>query len=146
MKKKDKQKQLLKILFRICIFSFIGVLTIRLVDLKKEIVENSIEFHQEACKKAQRIAEQNEDNIINCIKNDDKENKIKKITIQYKKVLPGIYDSMSCIDVPCYINGDRTLKCDVLLKEDDYTVADFGYEMDSILDDKLLNYLGYCSD
>ena len=49
---------------------------IRLIDLKQKIVKESIEFHQNACRKAQHIAKQNEDDIIDCIRNDDKENKI----------------------------------------------------------------------
>ena len=73
--KKDKRKQLLKILFGICIFSFIGMSVIRLIDLKQKIVKDSIEFHQNTCRKAQHIAKQNEDDIIDCIRNDDKENK-----------------------------------------------------------------------
>ena len=145
MEKRDKRKQLLKILLGICIFSFIGISVIRLIDFKQKIVEDSIEFHQNACRKAQRIAKQNESDIIDCIKNDDKENKIKKITVQYKKASPGVYDSMSCVDVPCYVNGDKSLNCDVLLKEDDNTVDEFGYEMNSIPNDKLLKYLGYDS-
>lgn len=118
------------------------VFVMKLIDFKQKIVEDSIEFHQKACRKAQHIAKQNESDIIDCIKNDDKENKIKRITIQYKKALPGIYDSMSCVDVPCYINDDKSLKCDVLLKEDDYSADAFDYEMDLIPDDKLSNYLG----
>lgn len=75
MEKRDKRKQLLKILFGICIFYFIGISVIKLIDFKQKIVEDSIEFHQNACRKAQRIAKQNESDIIDCIKNDDKENK-----------------------------------------------------------------------
>lgn len=145
MGKKDKWKQLLKILLGIGIFSFIGMSVIRLIDFKQKIVEDSIEFHQKAHRKAQYIAKQNESDIIDCIRNDDKENKIKKITVQYKKALPGIYDSMFCVDVPCYVNGDKSLNCDVLLKEDDDSVDEFDYEMNSIPNDKLLKYLGYDS-
>ena len=75
MEKRDKRKQLLKILFGICIFYFIGISVIKLIDFKQKIVEDSIEFHQNA----QRIAKQNESDIIDCIKNDDKENKIKRL-------------------------------------------------------------------
>lgn len=139
---KELKNPLRKFLIVGCCLIFIGMV-IQLNNLKNNIINNSIHFHQSACQKSQQIAKQYTSDIIDCIKEDDPKHKIRKVTIQYKQARPGLYDSMSFVDVPCYVNGNKTLKCDVLLRENDDSADSPNYDTSLILDDKLSSFLEY---